>query len=652
MTDEFKGTLFSYLTGNLPKEKGTTEEIFKEIKNISLNDWDDFLPNNGEWTALRIEGITNINKDSIVMYGGYSTGLVNENAYGFIHILDRNFKPIKLFEEFSSGTKLRYIQHLQMSEDGTFYGVDDSFYSYNNAAFSKDSQKRFIMLNNFTNKINDEYILRLQKSYIFPNNCTNFYCKYITKNPNSSHYFLAGSRANYLANTWSYDSVAIIDLKINVGSENEWKFQGTKLNDNGEGMIYGGSFCKFNSDDNISFKVIVTNTNKGIDNPIYIYKQDYSEETWTREKILAEKLYIDSVTYTYQCVFINENEVFFVLNNQNWGNKGIEEDKYIQLYYFNAKTKISSQIFSEYLGKSDYTNKRGIYLSNNNNQLYILYCKDDNEDGVGDYYYFRYDGKWNPLPIENDKVYRNSLIFSVKNDFNLINTLIMTTTFTKDKFNQIILKENYNLSKYNGEPYINTNALISDNAEIYSNDSLVFARNLYNKSISGNSTVATVEVPNTYLNGINLTSKNLLSETNLTMVEDTNVTQKNIYETLFLNFINSIVVADQSSPTQVTNQNASNYLNNAINTDDGYDNAQLYNKVIINYQDGTNKEISYSYENTTSTSTTIAFGLYTDKLIDNAQMVSNDKTMIYQLIDLSSLELNKNYSIKQKMEVV
>ena len=197
------------------------------------------------------------------------------------------------------------------------------------------------------------------------------------------------------------------------------------------------------------------------------------------------------------------------------------------------------------------------------------------------------------------------------------------------------IKENYNSSNYNGESYTNTNALIPNSAEIYSNNSLVFARNLYNKTINNNTTVSTIEIPNTYLNNIDLTSKNLLSETNLTMIADANVTQKNIYETMFLNFINVLQVVDRNNATQVLNQEASTYLNNAINTDDSYDNAKLYNKVIINYQDGSSKESSYSLENTTETSTVIAFGLYIDKLINNAEIVSNDKSTIYQTIDLS-----------------
>ena len=656
MTDKFKQTLFDYLIGKLPNEKGTTEEIFKEINEISRDEWVDFLPNGGIWTSMRIEGLIAPSENTsnfTVLYGGYYNVNAKENSSGFIYLLNEEFKPIKLYETYSNGTKLRYIQQMQVSSDGNFFAVDDAVYSYDNEQDVQTSQKRFIMLNNFTQQINNDYILTLQKSYIFPSNYFNFYCKYLTKNPNSSHYFLVGARANNISNSLDYDAVGCIDLKINVGSENEWKFQSTPLNISNEGIVYGGAVATFDSNDNVTFKIIATGTSNSLNQPIYLYSQNYSESSWNRKTITSKGLYIDSIVFNNQCYFINDDIVYFVLSNEAWGNSGVIEDKYIGLYKYTISNNKLEEVFLEKLGEADHIYTRGIYLSVNNNELYILYCKDDDQDGIGDFYYFRYKNKWNPKLIAQQKPFRyKSEYFFVKSNFNLVSSFITKTTFTETYWNQIMIKENYNSSNYNGEPYINTNSLISNSAEIYSEENLVFARNLYNKTINNNTTVSTVEIPNTYLNGINLTSKNLLSETNLTMIADTNISQKNIYETMFLNFINVLQVADRNNATQILNQEASTYLNSAINTDGSYDNAKLYNKVIINYQDGSTKESYYSLENATETSATIAFGLYIDKLINNAEIVSSDKTITYQTIDLSNLELNKYYAIRQKMEVV
>ncbi|HIT36921.1 MAG TPA: hypothetical protein IAB59_00350 [Candidatus Onthousia faecipullorum] len=658
MTDEFKQTLFDYLIGKLPNEQGATEEIFKEINEISRDEWVDFLPNGGTWSAMRIEGliVPSENTNNLtVIYGGYR---VDNNSNGFIILLDNNFVPIKKFEAFNTGTNLRYIQKMEISEDGTFYAIDDNVYTYDNSENSYNSQKRFIMLNNFTQfstTLND-YALSLQRSYILPSNCLNFYCKYMTKNPNSAHYFLAGSSSSNYDGSWDYDGSRYIELKINVGSENEWKTEATNAS-TGLVMQFSGVFAIFNEDDKVSFRFLTTNG--GVTGVLYSLFKDFDSNSWSSERIIEFNIayYGISNFINKQVCFLNIDEVYFVCSNLQFSTNvsgDYNKNKVIGIHHYTFSTKQLSTIHQEDFGLiTSPALKRGINLTTLNNDLYILYITDDDMDNIADYYLFRYKGNWSPKLIAQDKPFwwTYADIF-IKINFNLLQMFVYQSTLSSSYWNQILIKENYNSSNYNGEPYVNTNALIPNSAEIYSNDSLVFARNLYNKTINNNTTVSTVEVPNTYLNNIDLTSKNLLSETNLTMVADTNVTQKNIYETMFLNFINVLQVAGRNNVTQVLNQEASTYLNSAINTDDSYDNAKLYNKVIINYQDGSSKESSYSLENTTETSTVIAFGLYIDKLINNAEIVSNDKTITYQTIDLSSLELNKYYAIRQKMEVV
>ena len=100
------------------------------------------------------------------------------------------------------------------------------------------------------------------------------------------------------------------------------------------------------------------------------------------------------------------------------------------------------------------------------------------------------------------------------------------------------------------------------------------------------------------------------------------------------------------------NQQASTFINSAINSNDGYNKAQIYPKIRLTYQDFSTKEISFEYQNQQETSTNIVFSVYVDKLIQYAEIMSNDQTRIYQTIDLSGLELNKYYVVSQKLEVV
>lgn len=646
MTDEFKQTLFDFLIGKLPNEKGTTEEIFKEINEIPESEWEEFVPSS--WNNFRYEGLIEVaDSELLVLYGGYKVYQTNE-VRGIITILNNNFIPIKTFYQYDSGTYLRYIQCMYQDSDGTFVAIDCPDYPADENWSFTTSQKRFLMFNNFTQQVNGDYILTLNKSYIMPQQ--NFYCKNIFKNPTSSQYVFTGS---YLKDEDSpdFDGVRVIEAKINVGSENEWNNIATTSNN----YLYGNAYVEF-EDDEFYCNIIMASTLPTSRN-ISCWTKNFTESGFTLTSIGSFEFhpFIDSYNYQNQSVFLNKNEVYFVQNNQCWGQSGTLNEKYIGLYYYNFQTKNLTTIYEKSLGNYDYCNLEAIYITKNENQLYIEFNNNIvAENNLADYYFQRLENKqWNPIKIgEQQEFLYNQRSVYVGNEFNLLNIILYAINPRHATWQVYNIKENYNSSNYNGEPYINTNALISNSAEIYSNENLVFARNLYNKTINNNTTVSTVEIPNTYLNSIDLTSKNLLSETKLDLIRDTNVTQKNIYETMFLNFINVLQVADRNNATQVLNQEASTYLNSAINTDDNYDDAKLYNKVIINYQDGSSKETSYSLENTTETSTVIAFGLYIDKLINNAEIVSNDKTIIYQTIDLSSLELNKYYAIRQKMEVV
>ena len=648
MTDDFKQTLFDYLIGKLPNEQGTTEEIFKEINEIPESEWEEFVPSS--WNSFRYEGLIEVaDSELLVLYGGYKIYQTDE-VRGIITILNNDFVPIKTFYQFDSGTYLKYIQCMIQEEDGTFSLIDCPDYPKDKSWSFTTSQKRFIRLNNFTQQINDDYVLALHKSYILPTDYFNFYCGKMFKDINSSHYVMVG---NYLKdqNSPDYDGIRIVELKINVGSENDWN----KYDDDGTGWLLGDSYVEFNNDD--FYCEVLLNDTLNSSRELYIWTKEFTATSLVLKSIATFNFhpYIDSISCKNQSVFLNKNECYFVQNNQHWGSSGRTESKYIGLYYYNIQNEDLKTIYEHYLGEYDYCNLESIYIVVNNNNLYVEF--NDNIDSINitaDYYFQRLENQlWSPIKISEQQYFtydRRALY--VNNNYNLLNWFSYVLNPQPQYWKIYNIKENYNSSNYNGEPYINTNALIPNSAEIYSNDSLVFAKNLYNKTINNNTTVSTVEIPNTYLNDIDLTSKNLLSETNLTMIADANVIQKNIYETMFLNFINVLQVADRNNANQVLNQEASTYLNSAINTDDSYDNAKLYNKVIINYQDGSSKESSYSLENTTETSTVIAFGLYIDKLINNAEIVSSDKTITYQTIDLSNLELNKYYAIRQKMEVV
>ena len=70
---------------------------------------------------------------------------------------------------------------------------------------------------------------------------------------------------------------------------------------------------------------------------------------------------------------------------------------------------------------------------------------------------------------------------------------------------------------------------------------------MYNIVVNGNTTTSTLEVPNTFVNEIEITPKELWGDSNQTLVSDTDSITTNIYETLLINYINTINMSNQKA---------------------------------------------------------------------------------------------------------
>ena len=649
MTNDFKIDLLNYITGNIEPTNPTNEEIFKEQNNIDRDKWINFIPET--WGAFRYEGMVAPNEltsNLTVLYGGY---YLDGNSYGVVTLVNENFEPVKTIYEFSSGTKLRYIQYMKQAEDGTFYYVDDAVYTYDYGRYSINSQKRFVMVNNFTliNQVTNDYQINLRTSYIFGSEYQNFYCKNMFKDPNSAHYILFGASADSTSSNYAYRNIKIIDLKINVGEANEW----TLFVDDTQ-KIFGSAIATFDSESNVQYRCLITN-NFLNNNDLMCYSKTYTGNPTSNTIITFNdyKPYIDDIDYKKQSVFLNYDEVYFVQNNQRWGTANVLKPKYIGLYRFNFNNSVLTTIFEKYLGDYDFCNIEAIYIDRCNTDIYVQYNTNISNNSTADYYFQRLTNDvWNPILIAEQEIFafQRRTIF-VKNNFNLLSIFLYQTTPLSNWFVYQI-KENYNVLNYNGEPYTDYNSLIPKQGEIYSGNKLVFARNLYNKTLNENSTVSTVQVPNSYLNNIDLNAKTLISETNTILINDTNVIQKNIYETLFLNYINTLNVIDED--TNEIYKNTGSYINNNINagTEINYSNSFIA-KIRINFQDNSIKTQKIFWQQIDSTHKKTVFSIYTKDYINSIDFISNDENTIYITKNMNdfNLEIGKYYTITQFLRI-
>lgn len=650
MTEEAKKNLLDYMLGKMQSDSGVEEEIFQSINNIPRDDWENngILPSS--WNNFRYEGLIQVqNSELLVLYGGYKTP--DNEVRGILTVLNKNFKPLKSIFQYDSGTYLRYIQRMAQAEDNTFYAVDcPDFPADENWTFTT-SQKRFLMFNNFTQQINNDYVLTLQKSYIFPTDYFNFYCKRLFKDNNSSHYVMVG---NYLHDQSSpdYDGIRIVELKINVGSENEWN----KIDDDGTGWLLGDSYVDF-QDDNYFFEILLNDTLNS-SRELFLWTKNYSATYPTLKSIMTFDFhpYVDSVNYKNQSVFINKNELYFVQNNQQWGNSGKLDAKYIGLYYYNISTNQTKKIYEKHLGDYDHCNLEAIYITVNNNEIYIEFNNNitSTDNGtVADYHFQRLvDNKWNPKLISNHQhfIYDRRTLF-VTNEFNLLNYVSYLLNPQQQYWYIPNIKEIYNEANYNGEPFTDKNSLNSNSAILYSNNNPVFARNLYNKTQNGSTTTSTIEIPNNYLNDTLVGQKDLMSVNNNTIISDTNGFTKNVYETVYLNFVNTISVVNQNETQSVYNNNVATKLNTSINNPVDYDDLKL-TKYRINYQDGTNSVSNLQATLQDDGSYDLLMTFYLSKQASSLDLISEDENTVYLTYNLANTDFNnKYYSFKQRVRI-
>lgn len=645
MTQELKNQILSYITNKLvPTDKDDTERLEK-VYRIEKTEFEDFLPSDAG--RIQMSGvIKSTTNGNYIVYGGYTTenySTANEsNSKGIIIILDRDLKPLKTIYKFSSGTLLRPIQKMIQIEDETFVAVDSTIFALREYRPKiQTNTKRFIMLNNISVKdTTNDYRVILRTSYNLP--YSNFYCIDMLKNPNSAHYVMAGAMYIPVNNT-HYDGIRIIELKVNVGEANEWTEKTAPTN---RSWIYGGFYGEFDSDDNLTWKIVMC---KNASNNHLLVSWDGTNTIDIMKETSSIVPYVDSLAMSNQAEFVNKNEVYFVVNNQRWGSS--VQPRYIGLYKFDYKTSSVKEIFYKYIGDFDYSSSReGIFITTLNGKLYINYCGEyDNTQYTANYYFQRLDNDvWSPILVRADGRYdmENMRVYT-SNVYNLLTNVIFNSAMN-NSWNFSVSKEIYNSNNYNGTPYTDYNSMIGDTGLLYGEDGILFARDLYNTTLLEGTTTSTIQIPNTLLNDVDITQKKLKGETNTTLINDTRTITKNIYETLYINFIRSIAVKDEDTNTYYPT--TATYVNQNINIGTKQNcEMSFVGKVRINYQDNTLMQtLEWTY-NVDHYETSFVIDTH-NEIPTSVDFMSNDETTIYITKNLT-LESNKYYKLSQKLRI-
>ena len=609
MTDESKQLLLDILVGNAPDEEGISSVVFEAKKTVE-NNLQTKLQEVGINT-IRLRGaITNTGNSNYLIYGA----VTGESGYdgGAIIVLDENLEVLKVIRNFDSGTQLGEIIELHADEDGNIYGVDRPVF---------DEGYRFILLNNPAIPLNNDYVVTLRNSYYFPDN---FQSLSLNTYNNSQYISKVNGEATYTMVASYYGSqtgFAVGILKINVGSENEWS-------------LYTNTTYTVTSLD----YVVQKDDNNNIVIDAFAYAN--TNALLVNYHFNGEALSIASTTSFSE----NVNQVLFVSSSEKYVASINYTTLKINIYKVSGNQLIN--IVSKDMLATAGTD--GFKMGKSNNHIFTQRYSTKGKSAEGynlydlysgvifeDLYYEEYIGETvESYLVDRTIMVKNSYLL-YQNIFQIGNTAYSSNTVLK-------------INGFNGESYEDKTSLIPSYGKLYSDQEIVLARNLYNKSINENRTVSVLEIPNSYLNNKVIDNQQLLSPTNSIIINSLDEITKNIYEALYLNFINVINIYDNNSENMQFLSTVSTSLNEFINDDTKYNDLKM-SKVRFVYSDESTSVSNFSYEKDTQEDYVLSITFSVDKLIDRIEFISNDETLVYNVIDLSDCELNKTYTLKQNL---
>lgn len=638
MTNDYKENLLEYLTGNIAQGISSATPMYAEV---TTSDYDDDPTALGSLVVRCKDGQGNYNGlDLYYSHGGNKISLVDS----------KDMTIIKTFTSFASGTPFGTFLNIEVDEVGNAYGLD---YIVQNGT----NVYRIILLNNISEipKGYNDYQVILRNSYYvqgyeaYGDDINPQYETFLAKSTQSATYYFALQEGT--------GSLIMPSLfQINVGSENTW----TRLPD-----------VLFTFGD-VDIGNIYFDTN---DQPIAEYIGTERRDTeWAINKATtigdSEPTYVDLVTNVigdYYHSPINEVTNFDITLYANYNNN----------FYFALVGVIPSE--------SQYVSKMDIY--NYSNGDIVLLDEKISPSGGSTIAPYNIRGKVvNGLFMYLTPQYKSGSVYNlcfsmvgrdVKEDFfiktdieNTWSSLAIKRYGVYNLYNEYIInyinrdsndspyylvtyKMVYNQNNYNGINYKDKEMLVPRQGLLFDTDNnLVFARNLYNLKVYNNQTMATLNVPNNLLNNVTISKENLYSNTSYELIDNTQTINKNVYENLYINFINAITMQNRNTNDYSYNLQGSSRLNISSGKDLDYENAKA-SKIRVTYDDNT----SYI----TRASSTLVNNVYrysigvhvpSDTNIQKIEIISNDEVTTYQTISNLNLENNKYYVITQDVHVV
>jgi len=368
---------------------------------------------------------------------------------------------------------------------------------------------------------------------------------------------------------------SVIEYTINVGSANTYRYQryakSSIVTDN---PIIDDMFVSW-TENNVSYAVGIIGKSAIIQSKSNLRFYEITgnmssiscEILSNKEDIICAPLYL-KVAYTPQIRYRSLTERYIsyavvrdtsqVIDGVTW----YPGEVVIHRHRGNAVTELS-RTATDYMisnQSSSYKNEADIIILNDN--VFIIETILTAPDKIQATFKQLIGNTFHSKVVLSNKDYaRTGLAFTVvSNEYNLYR-------YSYQLDNQLYsISSVFRPSGYNGTPYYSKKSLTPVSGQLYDiTSNVVFARDLYNKSIVGDTINSIVHVPANYLNENPIIEEKLISDTNETIDETNEEIVKNEYEELYVNFIDTFKVWDKNDKSTYQ-QNASYQLAKQITT--------------------------------------------------------------------------------------
>lgn len=612
MLEEYKENILKYVTGNLEQQAEVNIPEFEDITSRQNNlktSLSQYFTGMVTYTAfIPSKDIQNQNIGYSVL-ACIGTLIGREDTSGAFVILDEDYDIVQFIPTYSNGSLIGEIKCINVDNQGRFYAVEYSNNSYkivelNNIVLKRNNQANFEVVETKRIEILNQYVW------------TNMFR--IQRDDSGNRYFILASR-----------SEGMVGISLEVTDQLAWTFFTTTYNWSGviNALFNQGLFVYWDNNNNLHFKIAV-------DSYGLIILQEQNSN------VMAE------TRFTTNDVASSYNNFVFYSNQIGYYADIEDKTTYTQyrLYEVDITTKVVKLLYE---AQGNYDARNQMWLFKNNNDIYFYKIENS---GTQDEYNLSFGLIYNSnIYMEEIGTYTGDIWTKVVCYANIVNKFNRNYLYIQNQNEVFTLNFIWNDNNYNGTPYISNKSLIPNSIIIEDeNENEIFNRNLYNLSVYANMYTAIGQIPNYSLNNDTLYNALLISKGNNIMCSKNIDTTKNVYEELNINFNTKINIYDNDY--NLSNINGSSRLvNSMINNDT----QAFIGKYRINYKDETSVIKNISYKNLTYTNNKTNYNIvvYTDKLINTIELLSNDEQTSYKTINCNSMTLNKYYQINNSLRI-